>query len=116
MPNSTKNKKQFSAFLMETRETFQRRFDATQMPSVLIAQTILEGYVDQGKLEINDALAIIRDSNTFAEFLLTAENLYQASENQKLHGRMSALEQNTDWKLSTCGKEVQIIGNQSPRS
>lgn len=98
MPEAKENKSESLEFLKETRKAFQRRYEETHMASVLIAQIMLEGYVERKEMSEEDALKLIHNGVAFADFLLKAEDLFQKSEHQKLHGRMSALERNTDWK------------------
>jgi hypothetical protein len=104
MPKNTDDKqtttRQLSGFFRESRKAFSHQYTATGLPSVLIAQNVLETCVEQGMVSVHDGLATIRDRVAFAECLLKAEEYYQKREDQKIHEKMTSLERNTHWKAA----------------
>lgn len=101
---STEEQQQ-AEFLTESRQKFGEQYRTTGMPSVLIAQYMMEYAVlhtDKDApthLSAADALHSLRDPNSFAKTLLMSETEYQKREDQKLHARMSKLERGTHWLI-----------------
>jgi hypothetical protein len=69
--NNRKSGRLISQFFRESQQIFSQQYANTGLPSVLLAQNMLETFVQQGTIEVQTAIGILHDSSAFSEFLST---------------------------------------------